>query len=186
MPYCFCALYLEGLPILKNGPAGDRQKTRTPLFVAIRITALLLALMQLTGCALMYRDLKPPTVELAGIQAGTVQSDLTLEVQARIRVTNPNAVSLPIEGGKLKVDLNGQSVAQTSLPGDVLLPANGSSDIDLKLHVNLVSALSVGLSALSSESGSVDWHLDGHVDIGTKYLGRIPVNETGTVQLGRP
>jgi LEA14-like dessication related protein len=171
---------------LKNSLAGHQQKTGALILIAIRTAALLLALMQLTGCALMYRDLKPPTVELADIQAGSVQSDLTLEVQTRIRVTNPNAVSLPIEGGKLKIDLNGQSVAQTSLPGDVLLPANGSSDIDVKLHVNLVSALSVGLSALSSESGSVDWHLDGHVDIGTKYLGRIPVNETGTVQLGRP
>jgi len=165
--------------------AGSGLKTRAPRIAAIRATALFLALLQLTGCALMYRDLKPPTVELAGIQAGSVQSDLSLEVQTRIRVTNPNAVALPVEGGKLKIDLNGQSVAQTSLPGDVLLPANGSSDIDLKLDINLVSALSVGLSALSSESGSVDWHLDGHVDIGTKYLGRIPVNETGTVQLGR-
>ena len=171
---------------MQNIFAGGRLKTLAPLVSSIRVAALLLALLQLTGCALMYRDLKPPTVELAGIQAGSVQSDLTLEVQTRIRVTNPNAVALPIEGGKLEIDLNGQSVAQTSLPGDVLLPANGSSDIDLKLHVNLVSALSVGLSALSSESGSVDWHLDGHVDIGTKYLGRVPVNETGTGQLGRP
>ena len=134
----------------------------------------------------MYRDLQPPTVDLVGIQAGSVQSDLTLQVQTRIRVTNPNAVSLPIEAGELQVTLNGQSVAQTNLPGDVLLPANGSSDIDLSLQVNLVSALSVGLSALNSENGSIDWQLDGHVDIGTKYLGRVSVNETGTIQLGPP
>ena len=67
------------------------------LLVSLLMTA------NLTGCALLYRDLEPPTTELVGIQAGSIKNNLSLTLVTRLRIFNPNDVDLPIEGGDFKI-----------------------------------------------------------------------------------
>ena len=45
--------------------------------------------------------------------------------------------------------------------------------------------MDAGLAALSIGSSMINWRLDGHIDIGVRYLGRIAVSESGEIALGR-
>jgi LEA14-like dessication related protein len=138
---------------------------------------------QLSGCALLYRDLQPPTAELVAIQPEGLQNNLSLAVLTRLRITNPNSVALPIEGGRLEISLNGQPVANSTLTEDFTVPANSSIDIDIRINVNLAAGLAIGLGVLNSQQTDIGWQLSGHVDVGIQYLGRVKIEESGTIQL---
>jgi LEA14-like dessication related protein len=150
-------------------------------------TAILLGLIsiasQLSGCALLYRDLQPPTAELVAIQPEGLQNDLSLALLTRLRITNPNSVALPIEGGRLEIDLNGEPVANSTLSEDFTVPANSSTDIDIRINVNLAAGLAIGLGILNSQQADVAWQLSGYVDVGMQYLGRVNIRESGVLQL---
>ena len=139
---------------------------------------------QLSGCAMMYRDLEPPTVELISIQPIGLQNDLSLAVSTRLRVSNPNDVALPVESGQLEIGLNGQSVADSTLGEGFSVPANGNKDIDIRINVDLAAGLAIGLDVLNNQRADVAWQLKGYVDVGTRYLGRVPIRESGVLQLG--
>jgi len=150
-------------------------------------TAILLGLItitsQLSGCALLYRDLQPPTVELVAIQPEGLQNNLSLAVLTRLRITNPNPVALPIEGGRLEIELNEEPVANSTLTEDFTVPANSSTDIDIRINIDLAAGLAIGLGVLNSQQTAISWQLSGHVDVGIQYLGRVKIEESGTIQL---
>ena len=138
----------------------------------------------LSGCALLYQDLKPPTLELIAIQPEGIQDNLSLIVLTRLRINNPNSVALPIEGGHLDIGLNGEPVANTTLAEDFTIPANSSADIDIRVNVNLAAGLAIGLSILNDQQADIAWQLNGYVDVGIQYLGRVKIEEHGKIQLG--
>jgi LEA14-like dessication related protein len=138
---------------------------------------------QLSGCALLYRDLQPPTAELISIQPEGLQNDLSLALLTRLRISNPNAVALPIEGGRLNIGLNGESVANSILTEDFTVPANSSTEIDVRINVNLAAGIAIGMGILNTQQTDVAWQLNGHVDVGTQYLGRVNIKESGVLQL---
>jgi LEA14-like dessication related protein len=163
---------------MKGSTQGYRMIRAIILLGLIAITS------QLSGCALLYRDLQPPTAELISIQPEGLQNDLSLALLTRLRLTNPNAVALPIEGGRLNIGLNGEPVANSTLTEDFTIPANSSTDIDIRINVNLAAGLAIGLGILNSQQTDVTWQLSGHIDVGMQYLGRVNIKESGLIQLG--
>jgi LEA14-like dessication related protein len=151
---------------------------------AIALMGLVIVTGPISGCALMYRDLKPPTAELISIQPLGLQNDLSLAVSARLRISNPNQVALPIEGGQLETSLNGRPFAASKLTERFSVPANGNKDVDLRINIDLAAALGIGLDVLNDQQADVEWQLDGYVDVGLSYLGRVPIRERGSLQLG--
>jgi len=150
----------------------------------LRLLSFLVITGQLSGCALMYRDLEPPTAELVAIQPMGLQNDLSLTVLTNLRISNPNPVALPIEGGQLEISLNGKEVATSNLTEEFSVPADGSTDIALPIDINLAAGLAIGLDVLNNQSAELTWQLTGHVDVGLRYLGRVPVRENGVIQMG--
>ena len=163
------------------GRKHHNSKQKTWIFTLL---GLLTLTSQLSGCALMYRDLKPPTAELVSVQPLGLQNDLSLAVATRVRISNPNPVALPIDGGQLEISLNGQPVAASALTDGFSIPANASKNVDLRINVNLAAGLAIGLDVLNNQAADVDWQLKGYVDVGLRYLGRVPIRESGAIQLG--
>jgi LEA14-like dessication related protein len=150
---------------------------------AIILLGLIAIASQLSGCALLYRDLQPPTAEHVSIQPEGFQNDLSLALLTRLRITNPNSVALPIEGGRLNIGLNGESVANSILTEDFTVPANSSTEIDVRINVNLAAGMAIGLGILNSQQADIAWQLSGYVDVGMQYLGRVNIKESGVLQL---
>jgi LEA14-like dessication related protein len=74
-------------------------------------------------------------------------------------------------------------VANSTLTEDFTVPANSSTDIDIRINVNLAAGLAIGLGVLNSQQTDIGWQLSGHVDVGIQYLGRVKIEESGTIQL---
>jgi len=149
---------------------------------AITILALAIASM-LGGCALAYRNLEPPTAVLVDVRPRALQSGLSLGIVTRLQLFNPNDVELPVKGGQVEIHLNDQLVANSILAESFTLPANDSAEIDLPITIDLATGLAIGLNVLGSGSTALKWQLDGYVDMGTRFLGRVPLSESGTLSL---
>ena len=152
--------------------------------VFARYLTLLLLTVSLNGCALLSRDLEPPQVSLLGIQTGSITGNLSLALLARVRITNPNSVDLPIESGRFTFTLNGQTLAASELNDDFIIKANTNTDVDIEVQVNLLQGVALGLNLLNEQNPKIDWQLEGHIDVGMRYLGRVPVYESGIIELG--
>lgn len=144
-----------------------------------------LTVFNIQGCSLLYKDLQQPTVALIGIQPASSSEGAPLRLISRLRLSNPNDVDLPVKDGQLALDLNANQVATTRLDDDFIIPANGHTDIDLAVDIDLLSAMRLGFSLLDRQGPAVDWRLHGHIDLGSRYLGRVKVTESGRVDFGQ-
>ena len=142
------------------------------------------AMLGLSGCTSITDNLQPPTVELITIQPQSLREGRTLMALSRLRISNPNAVAVPIEGGTIKMSLAGTPVANGELQSGFTLPANGSEEIDIRINLDLANSLTVGMTLLESDT-ELPYTLDGYVDVGIAYLGRINVLESGGVSLNQ-
>jgi LEA14-like dessication related protein len=143
------------------------------------------ALGTVSGCTMSARDnLLPPTVRLINIQPQSLREGRTLMALSRLRVSNPNGVAVPIDGGMVKMALAGTPVAEGELAYGFVLPANGFEDIDIRVNLDLANSLTVGMALLEGET-VLPYSINGYVDVGVAYLGRIPVRESGLVSLNQ-
>lgn len=146
-----------------------------------RVSALYL-LLTVGGCALFKPDLMPPDVSLVSVAVESM--DLTEQTFiCGLRMDNPNDVSLRISGASLKLEVEGFTVGQGEALSGFELPALASARVDVRVHTNLVASLSNAAWLMSSGQREARYRLTGHVDVGMRWLGRIPIEEEGVVSL---
>ena len=138
----------------------------------------------LSGCATVSESLRAPQVELVTIQPQSLRGGRTLFALTRLRVSNPNTIPLPIAGGQVNMRLAGQPVAAGELTEGFTLPASGSEEIDIRIGLDLASALTVGMTLLDDNT-ELPYEIDGYIDVGISYLGRVPLAEEGVVAVGQ-
>ncbi len=136
------------------------------------------------ACTSVRDSLVPPTVDLVNIQPQSLREGRTLIALSRLRVSNPNATAVPIDGGMVRMTLAGKPVAEGELTAGFVLPANGYEEIDVRINLDLATSLTVGMAMLEGET-VLPYTLSGYVDVGIAYLGRINIAESGQVSLNQ-
>jgi LEA14-like dessication related protein len=157
------------------------EKSRLSGFAWLLGAALLL---NLGGCTSVRDRLVPPTVDLVNIRPQSLREGRTLMAVSRLRVSNPNDTTVPVEGGMVKMTLAGKPVAEGELTEGFVLPANGYEEIDVRINLDLATSLTVGMAMLEGET-VLPYTLDGYIDVGIAYLGRINIAERGEVSLNQ-
>jgi LEA14-like dessication related protein len=157
------------------------EKSRFSGFARLVGAALLLTL---SGCTSVRDSLVPPTVDLVNIQPQSLREGRALMALSRLRVTNPNDTTVPIDGGMVKMTLAGKPVAEGELTEGFTLPPNGYEEIDVRINLDLATSLTIGMAMLEGET-VLPYTLDGYVDVGIAYLGRINIAESGEVSLNQ-
>jgi LEA14-like dessication related protein len=153
--------------------------------ISLPAITLCCAMLAVSGCAAtVANQLQPPTVELINIQPQSLREGKTLMALTRLRVSNPNSIAVPIQGGRIKMTLAGTPVAEGDLLSEFTVPANGSEEIDIRINLDLASSLTLGMNLLAGET-ELPYRLDGYVDIGVAYLGRVEIVESGLVSLNQ-
>lgn len=153
--------------------------SRRTLLAALAATALLPG-----GCALTKRDLEPPTVTLKGVTPESSGRDGQVFL-CRLLLENPNAEDLTVVGGNVTLDLAGVSAASARPLARFVLPAQASSEVDMRVTMDLLSSLSRVLKLVAAGDTELDYTLKGYVDLDVKALGRLPFSSTGTVPLDK-
>jgi LEA14-like dessication related protein len=150
---------------------------RQALFAGLLALPLLLG-----GCALTRRDLEPPKVTLKGVTPESMTQDGQV-FRCRLLLENPNTEDLKVVGGRVTLDLAGVSAASARPMEDFVLPGLESKLVDMRVTMDLLSALPGVLGLLTSGRTELDYTLKGYVDLDVKALGRLPFKSTGKVTL---
>ncbi len=144
--------------------------------VAVLLTVLL------TGCSLLYRDLEEPRVRLVSVAPQQLGFS-GIKLLCQLRIENPNDVSIPVRGGQFSVDVEGMQIAKGALIEGFSVAASGSELVDVVVNVDPRRSIKLAARLLSGGEQEVDYALTGHIDVAIAMLGRVRINETGSVQL---
>ena len=150
----------------------------------VGLAAFLAAPLLLGGCALMKGHLEPPTATLKGVTPESMDQDGQVFV-CRLLLENPNTEDLNVVGGRVTLELAGVSTASAKPMESFVLPGLGSKEVDLRVTMDLMSALSGALRFMQSGQTDLDYTLKGYVDLDVKALGRLPFKSTGKVTLDK-
>jgi LEA14-like dessication related protein len=140
---------------------------------------LMIALL-LNGCAVMRPD--PPDVQLAGLEI----TDLSLthaNFKATLRLYNPNATEIDIEGIEFNLYLNDTKVARGRTAKAFNLPAEDFADASLRLSSSFFNLFQ--LSRGLQDQTDISFRIAGKVKIGGYgvFGATIPIEADGRIPL---
>lgn len=138
-----------------------------------------LALLSMAACV---PHLEKPDVAVLGVERQSVQRQEQHFV-VHLRVTNPNAQSIPVEGMSYVVTINGTEVARGDSDQKVTVPGRGSADVDLPLTTDLRAGLATVIDLLVRGGDSLDYRVMGTARTGITFFHSIPFDQRGSVSL---
>ncbi len=150
--------------------------------VSVACLSVTLLLATLSGCASLYRDLEQPTVRLISVVPQQV-SFSGLKLLCQLRIDNPNDVSIPIKGGKFNLEVENTQVASGALIDAFTIARQSSELVDVVINVDSGRSLALAAQLLGGGKQELSYALTGYVDVAIAVLGRVRLNETGSVQL---
>jgi LEA14-like dessication related protein len=136
----------------------------------------------LTACA--GTGLREPVrVNLADLES-MPGAGMEARFLAKIRVQNPNDVSIAYNGLSAEIDLNGKSFASGVSDATGEIPRFGESVIEIPLTVPATAIVRQVLGLVSGDLTRATYRVRGFVNTGT--FGRAPFDSTGEIELRAP
>ncbi|WP_461481472.1 LEA/WHy family protein [Porticoccus sp.] len=142
---------------------------------------LLVALVTLSGCALLAPGQKPE-VHLVNVQPGS-REGLEQYFVITLLVLNPTSSELKVSGMSYNLKLQGEKLISGVCGGLNPIPPYGQSTIKVPASANLISGLKIIGAFMESRSQSVDFELEARISLGWWRL-PITVVEAGSIDLG--
>ena len=145
------------------------------------------ALMALVGAALAacaWIGLHEPLrVSLAGLESLPGEG-MEARFLARIRVQNPNDVSIAYSGLSAELDLNGRNFASGVSAATGEIPRFGEGVLEVPLTVPATAIVSQVVGFIAGDRSKATYHVRGFLHTGT--LGRARFDSTGEIELPKP
>ncbi len=134
----------------------------------------------LGGCALFVPKLAPPGLAIVNVRVRRADFwEQRLDV--RVRVRNPNSVSLPVHNVQYTLDIEGRRFATGTCAQGFTVPAHGTADFDTEVTANMTGAL---LTVLARGRGQpIQYRLIGKVELSHGWLRSLPFDERGAFTL---
>ncbi|MAF82775.1 MAG: LEA type 2 family protein [Gammaproteobacteria bacterium] len=152
-----------------------------PYFVAA-----LFFLTAISGCAFLYPELEKPGIQLVSISPQQI-SFSGVKLRCRVRVDNPNDISIPVKGGQINLQIEGTQIAHGALGDGFTVAAGGSELVDVIVEVDSGGSFALAVQLLKAGEQEIDYALTGYIDIAIGMLGRVSIHETGSIPLtGKP
>jgi LEA14-like dessication related protein len=148
---------------------------RRTAFVTLMATAL-------AACAGMGLR-EPLRVSLAGLEP-LAGAGMEARFLARIRVQNPNDVSIAYSGLSAELDLNGRSFASGVSDATGEIPRFGESVLELPVTVPATAIVRQVLVFIWGDRSKATYRVRGFLNTGT--VGRAPFDATGEIELPKP
>ncbi len=151
--------------------------TGTPRRRRLGGLALVCVLPWLGACAPHFEK---PDVYVQGVSVKSMKV-AEQELTVRLKVVNPNGISLPLEGAAYAVTVNGEPFAKGESTTAVVVPARGSADVELPLVLDLRSGLGGVLTLGTLLSGGLDYRVTGNVRTGITFFRNVPFDAKGKI-----
>jgi len=109
---------------------------------------------------------------------------LAQNLAIKLRVTNPNAVTLPLVGMKYSLSLQGYDLISGVTRDIGSIPGYSDTDVELLATMDWINGLRLIRSLVASPGSSVRYELDAKLDPG-KFLPAFHVTERGMIDLSQ-
>jgi LEA14-like dessication related protein len=138
-----------------------------------------LACLVLAGCAGIPRDLQTPEVSFVGLK--TVEASLfEQKLTVRMKVRNPNAIELPVNGLDVDMELADEPCARGVSAREFVVPAGGEAEFDMNVTANAANAL-LKIASGDLEADEIGYRVKGKLSTKIGMLRTIPFDERGTL-----
>ena len=155
----------------------DRQ-----IFMLRRAGLVVLVSAVLASCAGMGLR-EPLRVNLADLES-IPGAGMEARFLAKVRVQNPNDLSIGYSGLSAELDLNGKSFASGVSDATGEIPRFGESVIEIPLTVPATAIVRQVLGLVAGDRSKASYRVRGFLNTGT--LGRAPFDTTGEIELPKP
>lgn len=137
------------------------------------------ALLGLAACALVRPHYERPQISVAGVElkGGNL---LRQDFVVRLHVQNPNDRELPVRGVQADLSLEGDPVAHGMRDQPFVVPARGTTDVDVVVTANLLLAAAHLGSKLQGGAATIDYEVKGVADVDVAFVGNLTFRQTGS------
>jgi LEA14-like dessication related protein len=143
--------------------------------------ASLLAL--LCGCAGLVPHLETPKLSVVNVEV-TKTELWEQRMKVRLRVQNPNARSLPVQGLTARLEVAGEELATGVTAAAFEVPALGEAEFDMDMTAHMAAAVIKLLGRRGDAMrGQIDYKVTGKLSLSSGLLRSIPFEETGSFNL---
>lgn len=132
------------------------------LLTAKRSFPILLAVLMITGCAGVGKQLEPPRISLANIRVQEV-SGLETSFEIQIRVFNANDIDLNVKGISAELEINGQPFATGVSNTPVEIPSFGTGLAAVTVYSSVIKMFKSAYGLKDSEA--LKYRLTGKVRV---------------------
>ena len=141
-----------------------------------------LAVLCLTACATVPRDIEPPKFSIANI----VPKDVAVFEQrfdVQLRIQNPNDQDLGINGLRFDIEINDKEFGNGMSGQKVVIPRFGSEVVNVEVITGLGSFLRQVQELNKSGAGKLRYGLKGTAFVESPSRFKLPFDEKGEVDL---
>ena len=141
---------------------------------------LLLAIVALLSACASLSPVTKPEVAITRINVGA-SNGLQQQLLVGLQVSNPNSFALNLGKLRYQMDLAGSQLASGTFNDAISIPANGQTQIEVPVGINLLSGIGLLRSVLSSTGGDLEYELRMTADVGNFGLGDMTLSKKGFV-----
>ena len=147
----------------------------------------LLPLLLLVSCAqlsIMPPKLVEPTVELISIKLGKL-SFFEQKLIARLKVTNPNDLEVPVASLSCFVELENNMVASGLSTEPFVLPAMAEHEFEMLISTSAIKMSRSIARFVKARKESVEYRVSGKLKVDIPFVGPFSFEKDGKVEIKR-
>lgn len=150
---------------------------------AVGVALSILASAVLTSCV-QTGEMVPPSISLANVTIENVTL-LRQDLQVELRIGNPNDFDIPLSGLTVRLDVNGEQLAEGFSNARVTVPRLAEASVPVRASTDTLSLLRQIL--LLGDRQSIHYRLSGIAYVaGPLGTRRVPYDREGTLNLMPP
>ncbi len=151
------------------------------LTIVSRAAALLLAIAVLAGCASLRPGFETPGVTFTSFRM-LPSSGMTPEFEIGLRITNPNAQALKLEGISYTASLDGKELIKGVANDLPAVEAYGTGDVTLTATPDVLGGIQFFTELMRDPRDAVRYELEAKLDVGS-FAPAIRVRDEGEISL---
>ena len=144
------------------------------------LALLSICLLVLSGCATYDADYERPKVDVVGITKSDTDSE-ALQFTVQLRIVNPNAETIHLQGLYYELSLDGIDVANGTANNIPPIEGYSSALVSVSSAANLVNSIRFAARMMETTNDKIPYELRAKLGTSSRWLPATTVTESGMI-----